>query len=88
MPVRMVDSAGLWLAVDQPLARGAVSLPVADHLLEVGDQQVGGGGQILGAAVAIAAGAVGGVVVGVGALAGAGPVPCRSWPHSRNSIAW
>ena len=73
MPVRIVDSAGLRLAVDQRLARGAVRLPVADHLLEVRDQQVGCGRQVLGAPIAIAAGAVGGVVVGIGALAGAGP---------------
>ena len=73
MPVRIVDSAGLRLAVEQRLAGGAVGLPVGDHLLEVGDQQVGRRGQICGAAVAIAAGAVGGVVVGVGTLAGARP---------------
>ena len=51
--------------------RDAVSLPVADHLLKVRDQQVRGCRQILGAAIAIAAGAVGGVVVGVGARASA-----------------
>ena len=39
--------AGLRLAVEQRLARRAVGLPVADHLLEVGDQQVGGRRQIL-----------------------------------------
>ena len=47
MPVRIVDSAGLRLAFDELLARGAVCLPVADHLLKVGDQQVGGRLQIL-----------------------------------------
>src|SRR5439155_15186781 len=43
----------------QLLAGGAVGRPVPLHLLEVGDQQLGGDREIGGAAVAIAAGAVG-----------------------------
>ena len=57
--------AGLGVAVQQRLARRAVRRPVADHLGEIADQQVGCRLQILRAPVAMAAGAVGGVVVGV-----------------------
>ena len=73
MPVRMVEMPAFGSPSTSALARGAVGPPVADHLLEVGDQQVGRRGEILRAALAIAAGAVGRVVVGVGALAGARP---------------
>ena len=55
-------------------ARACAALaPVADHLLEVADQQVGGGRQIGGAPVAVAAGAVGLIEVGRRPVAGAGP---------------
>ena len=47
MPVRMVADAGLRIAIDQTLAGSAVGLPVGDHLFQVGDQQVGRGGEIL-----------------------------------------
>ncbi len=64
--------AGIGSPSSRPLRAAPSARQLADHLFEVGDEQVGGGGQILGAAVAIAAGAVGRVEIGVGAVAGAG----------------
>ena len=65
--------AGIGLAVEQGRARLAVGPPVADHFFQVADQEVAGRLQIGGTPVAMAAGAVLGVVVGGGTLAGAGP---------------
>src|SRR5688572_27441551 len=62
--------AGVGFAVDEVLAGGAAFLPIIDHVLQVGNQQVARRLQILRAAIAIATGAVGKVVVRIGPLAG------------------
>ncbi len=65
--------AGLVLLGQHRLAGLALGGPIVGHLLEVGDQEISRGLEVGGAALAIAAGAVLGVVVAGGALAGAGP---------------
>ena len=88
MPVSIADSAGLRIGGDGG-AGGAAVGPVGGHLLKIGDQQVGRGLQIGGAAVAVAAGAAVALQDSRcrAALPAPGPVPFRSWPQSRNSIA-
>jgi hypothetical protein len=63
--------------------------PGGNHLLQVGDQQFGCSLQIGCAPVAITIGAIGGGSKSVwDRLPAPASVPLRSWPQSRNSIAW
>ena len=72
MPVRIVDEPGFRVAFEQSLAGSAVGAPVGDHLLQIGDEQVDGRREIGGAPVAVAAGAIGRVEVGIGPVASPG----------------
>ena len=71
MPVRIVDSAAFGSPPSRPLraAPSAFQLPTISSRSETSRSDAAA--RYCGAAVAIAAGAVGGVVVGVGPLAGA-----------------
>ena len=70
MPVRIAPTA---LVPPSPPCEPRRRLPVADHLLEISDQQLSRSLEIVAAPVAMAAGAARLGVIGIGPIAGAGP---------------